>query len=103
MFKEGKFGQIGDEKTNPYEFLFVRGVVECLLFLATIGPARYSQIRKQGCVSGDRSLSKLLKQLQAHGLVKREVLSTYPISTQYALTEKGKVVVKHLKDLLGVL
>jgi len=103
LAKTGRMSPTGDRKASCHQLLFAKGVAESLLFLATIGSARYSQIKKQRYVVGDRSLSRLLKELQAHGLVERRVLSTFPISTEYSLTEKGQKVVKHLKELKSLL
>ena len=79
--------------------LFKKGAVEILLFLDSKGTARYSEIKKQEFVIGDRSLSRLLKELQTYGMIQRETLPTFPVSTQYSLTKKGKRAVKHLKEL----
>jgi len=103
MVKAGRLTSGEDKKTSPHQLLFAKGVAESLLFLASISSARYSQIKKQKYVVGDRSLSRLLKELQAQGLVERKVLSTFPISTEYSLTEKGQKVVKHLKELKSLL
>jgi DNA-binding HxlR family transcriptional regulator len=83
--------------------LFRKGVIETLLFLAAKESARYSEIKRQGYVVGDRSLSRLLKELQGQGLIQRKVLSTFPISTEYSLTNKGEIAAKHLKALKDLL
>jgi DNA-binding HxlR family transcriptional regulator len=70
-----------------------------ILFLASVEKASYSDIKKQEYVVGDRSLSRVLKELQSGGLINREALATYPISTSYSLTGKGKIVAKHLNEL----
>lgn len=93
------------KKTRGFGFklLFRKGVPETLLFLASKGKARYSEIKRQGYVVGDRSLSRILKELQEHGIITRSVLSTFPISTEYSLTEKGEAVAKPLKKLKDLL
>jgi len=103
LTKTGRTSSDDGKKASHHQLLFAKGVAESLLFLASIGSARYSQIKKQRYVVGDRSLSRLLKELQSHGLVERKVLSTFPISTEYSLTEKGQKVVKHLKELKSLL
>jgi|YelNatPaOPRAMG01_1025707.scaffolds.fasta_scaffold98141_3 DNA-binding HxlR family transcriptional regulator len=80
-------------------FLFGKGVVDIILFLEYKGKARYSEIKKERYVIGDRSLSRTLKKLQEKGIISRAALPTFPISTSYSLTEKGKAVAKHLKEL----
>jgi DNA-binding HxlR family transcriptional regulator len=79
--------------------LFRKGTPEVILFLASVEKARYSDIRKQRYVVGDRSLSRILKELQKQALISRETLPTYPVSTTYSLTDKGKLVAKHLNIL----
>lgn len=78
-------------------------MAEVLLFLASVEEARYSDIKRQKYVVGDRSLSRILKELQERSLVLREAHATYPVSTSYSLTEKGRIVAKHLKELKEIL
>jgi len=85
--------------TLQLKILFRKGTVEVILFLASVEKARYSDIRKQKYVVGDRSLSRILKELQGHALIRRETLPTYPVSTIYSLTNKGKLVAEHLNIL----
>jgi DNA-binding HxlR family transcriptional regulator len=85
--------------TSRFRILFRKGTAEVILFLASVEKARYSDIRKQGYVIGDRSLSRILKELQKQALINRETLPTYPVSTAYSLTDKGKLVAKQLNIL----
>ena len=78
-------------------------MAEVVLFLASVEKARYSDIKKQKYVVGDRSLSRILKELQKRGLIRREALPTYPVSTRYSLTDRGKLVAKHLNELKEIL
>jgi DNA-binding HxlR family transcriptional regulator len=86
-------------RLSEFKVLFRKGTVEVILFLASVEKARYSDIKKQKYVVGDRSLSRILKELQKRGLIHRDALPTYPISTTYSLTDKGKLVAKHLNIL----
>jgi len=79
--------------------LFRKGAAEVILFLVSVEEARYSEIKKQEYVIGDRSLSRILKELQERGIILREAHPTYPVSTSYSLTEKGKQVARHLGEL----
>ena len=85
--------------TAQLRTLFRKGTVEVILHLASVEKARYSDIKKQKYVIGDRSLSRILKELQNRGLIRREAFPTYPVSTTYSLTNKGKLVAKHLNIL----
>ncbi len=53
------------------------------------GPARFGEIRD--CVPdlSDRLLSERLKELEAEGIVERQVLDGNPPRVQYLLTRKG--------------
>ena len=90
-------------RQSLFRVLFRKGVAEVILFLTSTEKARYTDIKKQKYVVGDRSLSRILKEVQKRGLVHREALPTYPVSTTYSLTEKGKIVVKYLQGLKEVL
>ena len=92
-----------ERSQSPFRILFRKGAAEVILFLASVEKARYSEIKKQKYVVGDRSLSRILKELQERGLIRREALPTYPISTSYSLTDKGKTVAKHLNKLKEIL
>jgi len=83
--------------------LFGKGVSETLLFLVSRGPSSYSMIRREGVSLGDRSLSRVLKELQENKLVERKVLPTFPVSTEYSLTRKGHRVAKQLQKLEDIL
>ena len=86
-------------RRSPFKMLFRKGVTETILYLASREKARYSDIKKQKYVVGDRTLSRTLKELQRQDIIRREVLSTFPISTSYSLTEKGKAVARCLNEL----
>lgn len=88
---------------SPFRILFRKGAAEVILFLASVEKARYSDIKKQEYVVGDRSLSRILKELQRRGLIHREALATYPISTSYSLTDEGKIVARLLSELKEIL
>jgi len=88
---------------SPFRILFRKGAPEIIIFLASVEKARYSEIKKQKFVIGDRSLSRILKLLQSRNLIRRETLATVPVSTLYSLTDKGKLAAKHLMELKEVL
>ncbi len=52
------------------------------------GPKRFNEIRGDLGIS-TKSLSDVLKNLEANGIVTRTVHSAAPITVEYALTEKG--------------
>ncbi len=63
------------------------------------GPARFGEIR--ACVPdlSDRLLSERLKELEAEGIVDRQMLGGNPPRTQYLLTDKGMALGPALDSL----
>ena len=63
------------------------------------GPARFSEIRECVPALSDRLLSERLKELEAEGIVDREVIDGNPPRVQYLLTEKGMALEPALTSL----
>ncbi|HLI12452.1 MAG TPA: helix-turn-helix domain-containing protein [Alphaproteobacteria bacterium] len=62
------------------------------LIIATLeqgGALRFSELRERLAAMGDRMLADRLKDLEAYGLVVREVSPGPPVRVAYALTEVG--------------
>ena len=61
------------------------------LILASLasGPTRFSALRARVEVMGDRMLSNRLKDLEARGLVSRQILPGRPVGVEYRLTPLG--------------
>lgn len=66
---------------KPWTLLIVRLLLD--------GPKRFGEIDQTIEVISDPMLSKRLKELEAAGLVLRNVLPTTPVSVVYELTKKG--------------
>lgn len=69
------------------------------------GPLRFSEIRALVPDLSDRLLSERLKELEAEGIVDREVIDGHPIGVEYRLTPKGEALepaVRALKSWAGV-
>lgn len=65
------------------------------------GNKRFSQIAKEVPGITDKMLSKELRDLESHDLVKRTVFDSIPVVVEYSLTEYGhslKVVIATLRD-----
>ncbi len=61
---------------------------------------RYNELRKEISVITERTLSLQLKELEADGLVTREVYTTKPpLVVEYQLTEFGKTLIPILQAL----
>lgn len=65
------------------------------------GPTRFGKLR--GLIGGvtQRSLTLQLRELETHGIVRREVFAEVPPRVEYSLTELGRTltpVLKAMKD-----
>ena len=56
------------------------------------GSLRFSEIRALVPDISDRLLSERLKELEAEGIVDRQVLDEHPIGVEYRLTPKGEAL-----------
>ena len=56
------------------------------------GPLRFSEIRALVPEISDRLLSERLKELEAEGVVERQVLDEQPVGVEYRLTPKGEAL-----------
>lgn len=54
------------------------------------GPARFNELADQLQVVADRVLSERLKELEAEGIITRQVYAEVPVRVEYRLTEKGR-------------
>src|ERR671916_462401 len=72
-----------------------------ILFVLMDGPLRFSEVKQLVPELSDRLLSERMKELEAEGLVERNVIDDTPVRVEYVLTEKGRAlqpVVKSLKS-----
>ena len=54
------------------------------------GPVRFNELNRQASKVTQRVLTKQLRELEADGLVHREVFPVVPPKVEYSLTEKGE-------------
>ena len=54
------------------------------------GAKRYGELKKILVAINDKMLSQVLKELEEHGVVHREVYEVVPPKVEYSLTEEGK-------------
>lgn len=62
-----------------------------VLYVLLAGPKRFSEIEAALPIS-NRLLSERLKELEAEGLLSREVFPEVPVRVEYTLTPKGKAM-----------
>lgn len=60
---------------------------------------RFSEIKRRLPQVSDRMLTRQLKELEADGLVVRDVRATVPLRVEYSLTEEGKSIVPVLQAM----
>lgn len=63
------------------------------------GNIRYAEIKRAVPGLSDTMLSQRLRELEAEGLVEREVRATVPVEVHYRLTEKGRALAPVLDAL----
>lgn len=62
-------------------------------------PKRFSQLKRHVPGITEKMLSLQLKELEADGLVKREVFAEVPPRVEYSLTEEGKTLIPVLQAI----
>ena len=63
------------------------------------GPVRFNELSRMLGGASKKIIDQRLKELEAHGMVTREVLSDRPIAVTYTLTEFGKTALDILENL----
>ncbi len=81
------------------EILGKRWTVLIVHLLLTEGPQRFNAIAEGLEVVSDRMLSERLKELEAEGIVRREVYPETPVRIEYHLTDKGAALAPVLDEL----
>jgi len=71
--------------------------VQILLFIHSKGEVRHSELER--LIRSRGTLSSNLNDLLKEGLLRRKVVASKPIQSNYSLTDKGKEVAKVLADL----
>ena len=62
-------------------------------------PVRFNEMRRYLGNVSDKTLSAYLKELEADGLIQREVYPQIPPKVEYRLTERGQSLMKVLDQL----
>lgn len=57
----------------------------------SFGKKRFSELEKEIPKINPRMLSKELRDLEANGVLKRNVYDTFPVTTEYELTKSGQL------------
>jgi len=70
-----------------------------LLYHLMSGKKRYSELQRLAAQASDRMLSRSLKELEADGLVLRQVFAEVPVRVEYSLTQDGASLVPILNAM----
>ena len=63
------------------------------------GPVRFNDLSRMIGGASKKMIAERLRQLEAQGLARREVLDTSPVSVQYEITEFGRSALGFLDQL----
>jgi DNA-binding HxlR family transcriptional regulator len=69
-----------------------------VIYQLLTGSKRFCTLESSMGISG-RVLSERLKELESHGIVKREVFPETPVRIEYSLTEKGQALEPIIKEI----
>lgn len=70
-----------------------------IIYNLSKGKLRFKEIERTIAGINTRMLVKELKNLEANGIITREVFATVPPTVEYALTEKGEKLLPSIKSL----
>lgn len=70
-----------------------------LLFHLMVGAKRYSELQRLISYASDRMLTRSLRELEADGLVHREVFPEVPVRVEYSLTHDGETLYPILAEM----
>ena len=70
-----------------------------IIFYLSKGKMRFKEIERAIEGINTRMLVKELKNLEANGIITREVFATVPPTVEYALTKKGEKLLPSIKSL----
>lgn len=94
---------------SPSELMAVKDALDALngswklqiLIVLFNGPKRFKEIVKEINGVSDKMLSKELKNLEEHLLVKRTVYETFPPKVEYCITEHTKTLKGLITELMN--
>jgi len=70
-----------------------------MIYILSKGKMRFKELERSVEGINTRMLVKELKNMEANGIVKREVFATVPPTVEYTLTEKGQKLVPSIVSL----
>ena len=70
-----------------------------IVFVLLDGPLRFSEVKVLVPDLSDRLLSERMKELEAEGIVERQVMDELPVRVEYCLTTKGRALEPAVRSL----
>jgi DNA-binding HxlR family transcriptional regulator len=70
-----------------------------IIYHLSLGKMRFKEIERTIEGINTRMLVKELKNLEANGILTRQVFATVPPTVEYELTEKGEMLIPSIKSL----
>ena len=70
-----------------------------IVFVLMDGPLRFSEVKVLVPDLSDRLLSERMKELEAEGIVERQVMDAMPVRVEYSLTVKGRALEPAVRSL----
>jgi len=99
LLKKDKRGSLA----NLLRKMSKKGYYETLSFICQKGSAHYAEILdynlENAVVNSRATVTLMVRNLVALGLVKRTVIDSRPVRTVYEPTEKGQKLLKHLQAI----
>lgn len=71
--------------------------------LATAGPIRFSSLLRDIPDANRQSISVALRELEEHGLLKKNIIKLKPLHIEYELSPKGVEVISVFRQLEGII
>ena len=90
-----------EETGFSYTLSLISGKYKMIILycLMEYGAVRFNQLQRYLKKISDRTLSQNLKELEADGLIRRQVFPQIPPKVEYSLTERGVSVMAVLDQL----
>lgn len=88
------------EATASLEFVGRRWTAAIMLALGR-GATRFGEVEAAVDGLSARLLTARLRELEAHGIVEREVIPTTPVSVRYRLTPRGRDLLAAMQPLMA--
>ncbi|WP_420540272.1 winged helix-turn-helix transcriptional regulator [Paenibacillus polymyxa] len=70
-----------------------------VLTLLSLGPQRFNQMRRNLNNVSIKSLTDVLRHLEHHEVIHRQVFPTSPVTVEYSLTDKGRSYIPVLREM----